>query len=182
MNKLPSKITLRSILGKILQNFLQGLVVLAPIGITIWVVLALFNFVDSILPNILHAFLPDFMSKDADGNLRKIPGLGFIVVILIVLILELKFHYRVQSNKKKFDKPVLVNVDADNVWRVGFITQKNADNFEVKDHVVVYVPHSYAISGITYIVPRQNVRILNNISAADAMKFAVSGGVTDVSE
>ena len=214
MNKLPSKITLRSILGKILQNFLQGLVVLAPIGITIWVVLALFNFVDSILPNILHAFLPDFMSKDADGNLRKIPGLGFIVVILIVLIVGrisssfifsklvkafdsvleqtpgIKFIYSsvkdffeaFAGNKKKFDKPVLVNVDADNVWRVGFITQKNADNFEVKDHVVVYVPHSYAISGITYIVPRQNVRILNNISAADAMKFAVSGGVTDVSE
>ena len=214
MNKLPSKITLRSILGKILQNFLQGLVVLAPIGITIWVVLALFNFVDSILPNILHAFLPDFMSKDPDGNLRKIPGLGFIVVILIVLIVGrisssfifsklvkafdsvleqtpgIKFIYSsvkdffeaFAGNKKKFDKPVLVNVDADNVWRVGFITQKNADNFEVKDHVVVYVPHSYAISGITYIVPRQNVRILNNISAADAMKFAVSGGVTDVSE
>jgi uncharacterized membrane protein len=210
----PSKITLRSILGKILQYFLQGLVVLAPIGITIWVVLALFSFVDGILPNILHVFLPDFMSKDADGNFRKIPGLGFIVVILIVLlvgrisssfifsklvnafdsVLEqtpgIKFIYSsvkdffeaFAGNKKKFDKPVLVNVDADNVWRVGFITQKNADNFEVKDHVVVYVPHSYAISGITYIVPRQNVRILNNISAADAMKFAVSGGVTDVSE
>ncbi len=202
------------LLRKVLQYFLQGLVVLAPIGITIWVVLALFNFVDNILPNILHIFLPDLMQKDSDGNLKRIPGLGFVVVILIVLlvgrisssfifsklvnafdsVLEqtpgIKFIYSsvkdffeaFAGNKKKFDKPVLVNVDATNVWRVGFITQKNADHFEVIDHVVVYVPHSYAISGITYIVPRQNVRILNNISASDAMKFAVSGGVTDVSE
>ena len=214
MEKLPVKHAFRSVLGKVLQYFLQGLVVLAPIGITIWVVLALFNFVDDILPNILHVFMPDLMHKDADGNLTKIPGLGFVVVILIVLlvgrisssfifsklvnafdsVLEqtpgIKFIYSsvkdffeaFAGNKKKFDKPVLVNVDATNVWRVGFITQKNADNFEVIDHVVVYVPHSYAISGITYIVPRQNVRILNNISASDAMKFAVSGGVTDVSD
>ena len=214
MDKKQASHAFRILLGKVLQYFLQGLVVLAPIGITIWVVLALFNFVDDILPNILHVFLPDLMQKDADGNLKKIPGLGFAVVIVIVLlvgrisssfifsklvnafdsVLEqtpgIKFIYSsvkdffeaFAGNKKKFDKPVLVNVDTTNVWRVGFITQKNADNFEVIDHVVVYVPHSYAISGITYIVPRQNVRILNNISASDAMKFAVSGGVTDVSE
>ena len=214
MDKKQASHAFRILLGKVLQYFLQGLVVLAPIGITIWVVLALFNFVDDILPNILHVFLPDLMQKDADGNLKKIPGLGFAVVIVIVLlvgrisssfifsklvnafdsVLEqtpgIKFIYSsvkdffeaFAGNKKKFDKPVLVNEDTTNVWRVGFITQKNADNFEVIDHVVVYVPHSYAISGITYIVPRQNVRILNNISAADAMKFAVSGGVTDVSE
>ncbi|OIR05399.1 hypothetical protein GALL_124500 [mine drainage metagenome] len=214
MDKKPPKQTFRLFLKKILQYFLQGLVVLAPIGITIWVVLALFNFVDDILPNIVHVFLPDFMQKDGAGNLKKIPGLGFIVVIVIVLIVGrisssflfskivnmmdsflentpgIKFIYSsvkdffeaFAGNKKKFDKPVLVNVDATNVWRVGFITQKNADHFEIIDHVVVYVPHSYAISGITYIVPRQNVRILNNISASEAMKFAVSGGVTDVGD
>jgi uncharacterized membrane protein len=44
----------------------------------------------------------------------------------------------------------------------------------------VYVPHSYAISGITYIVPKTNIKILDNVSAADAMKYTVSGGVTDV--
>jgi uncharacterized membrane protein len=44
----------------------------------------------------------------------------------------------------------------------------------------VYVPHSYAISGITYIVPKNNIKLLDNVSAADAMKYTVSGGVTDV--
>ena len=214
MRKKPLQFAFRSLLRSFLQYFLQGIVVLAPIGITIWVVLALFSFVDNILPNILHIFLPELMHRDAEGNLKRIPGIGFIVVIIIVLltgrisssfiftklvntvdtVLErmpgIKFIYSsvkdffeaFAGNKKKFDKPVLVNVDAAEIWRLGFITQKNAENFNLADHVVVYVPHSYAISGITFIVPREKVKILHNISAADAMKFVISGGVTDVIE
>jgi uncharacterized membrane protein len=212
MNRANSQLTLRRYLKRLLQYFFQGLIVLAPIGITLWVVLGLFNFVDDILPNIVHAVAPNFLPKNADGNIEKIPGLGFAVVILLVFfvgwisslfvvsrlvevldaVLEktpgIKFIYSsvkdfleaFAGNKKKFDKPVLVNVDAMNVWRVGFITQMDAHEFGMTDHVTVYVPHSYAISGITYIVPKERIRPLNNISAADAMKYAVSGGVTDV--
>lgn len=212
MNSEQRRITFRVYLKKLLQYFFQGLIVLAPIGITIWVVLGLFNFVDDILPNIIHSVAPDLLTKDAAGNLNKIPGLGFVVVIALVLfvgwisslfvvgrlvavldtVLEktpgIKFIYSsvkdfleaFAGNKKKFDKPVLVNIDAPEVWRIGFITQQNAHEFGMQEHVTVYVPHSYAISGITYIVPKSRVKLLNNISAADAMKYAVSGGVTDV--
>lgn len=201
-------------LKKLLQFFLQGLIVLAPIGITLWVVLGLFNFVDDILPNIIHSIAPNYLTKDAQGNLNKIPGMGFIIVVALVLfvgwisslfvvgrlvevldaVLEktpgIKFIYSsvkdfleaFAGNKKKFDKPVLVNVDAPDVWRVGFITQQNNQEFGLKDHVTVYVPHSYAISGITYMVPRERIRLLENLSASEAMKYTVSGGVTDVHE
>ena len=201
----------RAFLRRLLQYFFQGLIVLAPIGITIWVVLSLFNLVDDILPNILHAVAPSLIKKDLEGNLIKIPGLGFLVVIAMVLlvgwlsslfaigrlvalldtVLEktpgIKFIYSsvkdfleaFAGNKKKFDKPVLVNVDATDVWRIGFITQQSSVDFGLEDHVTVYVPHSYAISGITYIVPLSRVRSLNNVGAADAMKYTVSGGVTD---
>ena len=201
----------RAFLRRLLQYFFQGLIVLAPIGITIWVVLSLFNLVDDILPNILHAVAPSLIKKDLEGNLIKIPGLGFLVVIGMVLlvgwlsslfavgrlvalldtVLEktpgIKFIYSsvkdfleaFAGNKKKFDKPVLVNVDATDVWRIGFVTQQSNADFGLEDHVTVYVPHSYAISGITYIVPLSRVRSLNNVSAADAMKYTVSGGVTD---
>ncbi len=196
---------------RILQYFFQGLIVLAPIGITLWVVLGLFNFVDDILPNLIHSIAPNYLTMDAQGNLNKIPGLGFIVVIVLVLfvgwisslfvvgrlveildaVLEktpgIKFIYTsvkdfleaFAGNKKKFDKPVLVNVDAPDVWRIGFITQQSNHEFGLNDHVTVYVPHSYAISGITYIVPMERIRQLHNVSASNAMKFAVSGGVTD---
>ncbi len=212
MNKAERQITFRAYLKKVFQYFFQGLIVLAPIGITIWVVLGLFNFVDDILPNIVHSFAPGFLPKDANGNIERIPGLGFGVVIVLVLfvgwvsslfvvsrlvsildaVLEktpgVKFIYSsvkdfleaFAGNKKKFDKPVLVNVDATDVWRIGFITQQNAKEFGLTEHVTVYVPHSYAISGITYIVPMSRIRLLTNLSAADAMKYTVSGGVTDV--
>ena len=199
---------------KLLQLFLQGLIVLAPIGITLWVVIGLFRWVDGFLPNLVNSLFPNLLEKDSEGNVSRMPGLGFIVVVSLVLfvgwvssifvvgrlvavldtVLErtpgIKFIYSsvkdfleaFAGNKKKFDKPVLVNVDASDVWRIGFITQQSAREFGMDTHVTGYVPHSYAISGITYIVPMSHIRPLNNISAADAMKYAVSGGVTDVHE
>ena len=45
------------------------------------------------------------------------------------------------------------------------------------------MPHSYAISGITYIVPPTRIKKLpRGISASEAMKYVVSGGVTTVDE
>ncbi len=205
----------KATLGKLLQLFLQGLIVLAPIGITIWVVFGLFNWVDSFLPNLINDFAPDLLQKDASGNLRRLPGLGFLVVVTLVLIVGwlsslfvvgrlvavfdtvlertpgIKFIYSsvkdfleaFAGNKKKFDHPVLVNVDGADVWRIGFITQESSIHLGMENHLTVYVPHSYAISGITYIVPKEKIKALpSNIHAADAMKFTVSGGVSDVSE
>jgi len=200
------------LLGRIFQFFLQGLVVIAPIGITLWVVLTLFNTVDDILPNFLHVLFPNWIERNAEGSIEKIPGLGFIVVIVLVIIIGwisslfvvgklvdlfdkilestpgIKFIYSsvkdflgaFAGNKKKFDKPVLVNVDGNDVWRIGFITREENADLAMDDYITVYVPHSYAISGITYIVPTSKIKILKGISAANAMKYTVSGGVTDL--
>ncbi len=205
---------IQKIFRRLVQYFFQGLIVLAPIGITIWVVISLFNLVDDILPNIAHAIAPSLIKKDLEGNLIKLPGLGFVVVVSLVLIVGwlsslfaigrlvalldsvlektpgIKFIYSsikdfleaFAGNKKKFDKPVLVNVDSAEVWRIGFITQLSSIDFNLIDHVTVYVPHSYAISGITYMVPKEKVRLLKNVSASDAMKYTVSGGVTHIHE
>jgi uncharacterized membrane protein len=214
MRKLK-KTGFKETLGKLLQLFLQGLIVLAPIGITIWVVLGLFNLVDTFLPNLMNNLAPDLLQKDTAGNLRRLPGLGFLVVVTLVLfvgwlsslfvvgrlvsffdtVLErtpgIKFIYSTvkdfleafAGNKKKFDKPVLVNIDGDDIWRIGFITKNTCINLGLPYHISVYVPHSYAISGITVFVPAEQVRDLpKNIHPADAMKFAISGGISDVSE
>lgn len=201
-------------LAKLLQTFLQGIIVLAPIGVTIWAVLFLFNSVDDILPGILHKIVPSYVGIDNEGNLKKIPGLGFLVMLVLVLFVgwvsSMFFFGKVVSyldkiiektpgvkviytsvkdlmeafagNKKKFDKPVLVNTDGDDVWRIGFITQKSVANFGLEDHVAVYVPHSYAISGMLFFVPPYKIKPLKDLSAAEAMKFVVSGGVTEVKE
>ena len=198
----------------LLQYFLQGLLVLAPVGITLWVVISLFNLVDSFLPNLIHSLFPDLIPRNADGSMRQFRGVGFVLVISFVVlvgwmsslfifntilkwldsILEktpgIKFIYSsikdflkaFAGNKKKFDKPVLVCVDDTNVWRIGFITHKEMSQFDMPEHVTVYVPLAYAVTGATYIVPKERVKPLENINAAEAMKFAVTGGVTEVHE
>jgi uncharacterized membrane protein len=198
---------------KILQYFLQGLIILAPITITVWAVVSIFIYIDNILPNLVSYLFP-YDVNDGTGEMRKIPGLGFFVVITLVIIMGwvsssfivgrivalfdhvlertpgIKFLYTsvkdfIQAfagNKKKFDKPVLVNVDGPDVWRIGFMTQKDGSRFGMDAHVVVYIPHSYALSGIVYIVPTEKVKVLEHTSPAEAMKFIVSGGVSEVHE
>ena len=208
--KLKQNITFTSIANKTLQYFLQGLVVIAPVAVTAYVVVWLFTTVDAILPNLIHRILPN--NPEFEKDIITIPGFNFLLIILLFIfigwlsslffvsrlvsllnyLLEhtpgIKFIYTsvkdffeaFTGNKRKFDKPVLVNVDAADVWRIGFITQDKASHFNLSDHAVVYVPHSYAVSGITYIVPKERIRLLPNIASADAMKFAISGGITEV--
>lgn len=198
----------------LLRYFFQGLIILAPIIITIWAVFSLFNYIDNILPNLIHSLFPVLYKPDAEGNIQKIPGLGFVVIIVLIVltgwisssyivgkvveffghVLErtpgIRFIYTsvkdfleaFAGEKRKFDRPVLVNVDAADVWRMGFMTQDNGNKFGLKDHVVVYVPHSYAVSGIVYIVPVEKVKFLNDFSSTEAMKFALSGGVSHLSD
>jgi len=75
-----------------------------------------------------------------------------------------------------------VSVAATDVWQVGFITQEELQEFGLQEYVAVYVPQSYAFAGRLYFVKRDRVRILTDISSADAMKFAISGGVTEIDE
>ena len=45
------------------------------------------------------------------------------------------------------------------------------------------MPHSYAISGISFILPLSKTKKLpKHINAAEAMKYVISGGVTTVDE
>ncbi len=191
----------------LLQIFLQGLIILAPIVITIWALTSLFNFVDRILPDIIERFFPQLSTF-------YLPGMGFIVAILIILLVgyvsssfvvgklvelfdnilqktpgikiiysTLKdFFEAFAGNKRKFDKSVLVSIEAADVWRIGFITQQEVSEFGLHEFVAVYVPQSYAFAGHLYFVKRDRVRILTDISSAEAMKFAISGGVTSIDE
>lgn len=209
-----NQITRQRLLSGLAQLFFQGVIVLAPIGVTIWVVVSLFNWVDNFLPNVLNAIFPVKFAA-VNGQIPKVTGLGFLFAITLVLLVgwlsSLFFVERFVAifdkllektpgvkiiyssvkdfleafagNKKKFDEPVLVNVDAADVWRIGFITQQSTAHFGMSEYVTVYVPHSYAISGITYILPFAKVRKMpKGITAAEAMKYVVSGGVTTMED
>ena len=179
----------------ILRYFIQGLIILAPIAITAYVLYWLFDKVDSILRPYLN-----------------IPGLGFVIIILFVILVGwisssflmgsfinfldqwmertpgIKFIYTstkdffeaFAGDKRKFNKAVLANVFGDDVWIVGFLTDEEMHKFEMgADKVGVYVPQAYNFAGQLYILPRDKVRKIEKISAGEAMKYAVTGGVVD---
>ena len=86
------------------------------------------------------------------------------------------------GEKRKFDKPVLVEINRENkLYQIGFITQADLSEIGLDDMVSVYLPHSYAISGIHYIVPREKITVLR-ISGTVAMKYIVSGGVSGLKD
>ena len=155
----------KKLLGKLFQYFLQGLIILAPIAITVFAVTSLFSWIDSILPNLIHKLFPNLLGVDENGELKHIPGLGFIVVIILVLlvgyisssfvvsklvdlfdsVLEktpgIKFIYSTvkdffeafAGNKRKFDKSVLVSIEATDIWRIGFITREELKNSDCRN-------------------------------------------------
>jgi uncharacterized membrane protein len=183
---------------RFVQHFFQGVLVLAPIFLTFYVLVWLFEKLDS------------FIQIKIPALGRPIPGVGVVIILLGVTLVGylsssfilgrlfdlferlleripvIKFLYSslkdvfdaLMGEKKKFDHPVLGKIYAEGVWELGFITRNDGTEFGLKDAVAVYVPMSLAISGKVYFIRTDKVRPLNNISAGDAMKFAVSGGVT----
>jgi uncharacterized membrane protein len=198
----------------LLQYFFQGLIILAPIVITTWAVISLFNFIDGILPNLLNTLFPTLVGVDANGEPKRYPGLGFLVVIIIVILIgylsssfvfgrivhffdlllektpgvkviytTLKdFFEAFAGNKKKFNRAVLVCIEREDIWQLGFITQQDVHEFGLQEYVSVYIPHSYAFSGRMYFVKRDRIKVVDHMNATEAMKFAISGGVAEAEE
>src|ERR1044071_4547747 len=66
--------------SKLLQYFLQGLLVIAPIAITIWAVYSIVSFIDN--------QVPIFTAKDSDGKWHvRNYGLGFLIVIAAIIVI-----------------------------------------------------------------------------------------------
>jgi uncharacterized membrane protein len=85
------------------------------------------------------------------------------------------------GNKKGFSEPVLVKVyENSTIERIGFITNEDVESLNIaKGKVLVYLPHSYAISGQLFVVEKKNVSPIDK-SSAEIMKLIVSGGVTEI--
>jgi len=187
---------LPKIFGWVIKSFFQGLVILGPIVLTVYAVIAVFTTLDDLLPfaNQLGTgvgflivialillvgylgtrfFVGRMLVQVFDFILEKIPGIKFIYSSVKEIIESFV------GDKKKFTTPVWVKVNNDpEIFRIGFLTQKDFERAPQTDFVPVYLPHSYAISGWVILVHTMNIKHIDNMTAAEAMKFAVSGGIT----
>lgn len=193
---------------KTLNYFLQGLLFVVPIAVTIYVLLKTIFWIDSLLPFQIPITIPGITNLN-------IPGLGLLTIFVFITLVGIIssryirnpfFAYLEKAvektplikliyssvkdlieafvgEKRRFTKPVLVKIEKDSeISRIGFITQEDLTSMGVgKGKVAVYLPFSYSFAGELIIVPRENIQPLNT-SGTDAMKFIISGGVTELKD
>lgn len=194
-------------LKKLLQYFFQGMLILAPVAITFYAFFAVVSTIDSWIPIFTYTdangivrvqnygvgfiliivliitlgyfssfFITGRIVSFMDKVMQKLPGVKHVYST------TRDFFEAFTGDKKKFTQNVLANVDDNDVWRMGFITKDDMSEFGLIDFVAVYVPMAYSVAGNVYIIPKTRVRPITNISSAQTMKFAVSGGVTHIDE
>ena len=178
---------------RIVAFFFRGLILLAPLAITVYVCVWLFRWIDGWLG------LP-------------IPGAGFIATLILITLVgalgstlltrgAVSFFDRILGRlpfvnlvygstrdlikafvgeKRRFDKPVLVQlVPGSDAHVLGFVTQESLTRLGLEAMVSVYVPQSYNFAGQLFLFPATTVQRLNASSSA-VMAFIISGGVTEV--
>ena len=180
------------------EYILRGILVLAPLMITISLLVWFFRKLDGLFDPyvttpgagfvvlVVFIVLVGWVSSFffirrtfgvVDRGLELLPGVSFIYTSVR------DFLEAFVGNKRRFTQAVLVNVFADEVWIVGFLTDESAGNFSLgEDYVSVYVPQAYNVAGQLYVVKRERVRPLENHSPAEVMKYAVTGGAVETSE
>jgi uncharacterized membrane protein len=84
---------------KLSGYFFRGLITLLPLLVTIWLLYTLFTFFDSILGNILAIFLG-----------RYVPGLGFLVTVVLMFFVGYFASYIIGAQVFKLGEEILYRV------------------------------------------------------------------------
>jgi uncharacterized membrane protein len=191
-------------MNKLIRYFLQGLLLISPLAITIYTIVVSLEYIDGLL---IHSI------TDLIGF--KIPGLGLIIIVTFITLIGIlgssilfrpllssidrivsqaplvkiiytsikEFMSAFVGKDKKFTEPVLVKTNKhSDVEKIGFVTQHDLSALGIPSgKVAVYLPYSYAFTGSLIIVPTDNVKPLN-ANPTEVMKFIVTAGVTSIPE
>ncbi len=185
---------MRPVMRWLLNSFLKGLLLLAPLAATLWVFWTIVSWIDGLLG-------------------FSVPGLGLLVTVAIIVvagalgsfILVDRVVFWIESavsrvpvaklvyfslkdfvgafvgEKKGFSKPVLVSLTPDGALKaLGFVTAESLESLGVpglEGHVAVYMQQSYNFAGQLVLVPRDRITPLPGESSR-WLTFIVSGGVS----
>jgi uncharacterized membrane protein len=188
---LPTQKSKEVSVKKLTRYFLEGLLFLVPVGVTLYVLYFVFSKVD-------HIFR------------FRIPGMGFLMTIAIVTAMGffvstflarrlvvvidrlftrmplVKIIYSsikdlinaFVGEKKRFSQPVLVALaPGSSVKIMGFVTRGSMEAIGMAESVAVYIPQSYNFAGNVIVVPRDQLTPVAAESGS-VMTFIVSGGVS----
>lgn len=185
---------------RIRRYFFTGLVVLAPVGLTVGVLVWGFQLLDGILGGLV-----------AERIGFAVPGLGVATLLLAIIVIGWAvrqaagkqllqwwnvalsrfpltgriYHSTSQivqavigEKKRMFQRPVLVPYPEEGMWAVGFVTHDHPPDLTGtgQDYVHVFLPTTpNPTSGFMLIVPLARTRPLA-VSIEEAMKLVISAG------
>ncbi|MGB5813441.1 MAG: DUF502 domain-containing protein [Polyangiales bacterium] len=172
------------------RSFAQGLLVLAPVAITVWIVVFIVTKLDDwfnapipglgiVLAAVAITFIGYLAGNVVGGRLVSFLEAGLQRVPIIKLLynsLRDLFGAFV-GTQRKFDQPVAVELNRHGIKVLGFLTSDQFDDPHLVGHVSVYLPESYNFAGNLIVVPRDRVHPLD-ADGAEFMAFIMSGGVT----
>ena len=198
-----------TIVSKLRNYFITGVLVLIPIGVTVYLTLFFIKIFAKILPQEINPnnYLP-----------YSVPGLEIIISIIVITVigwLSLSFLGKklvklvndifkripflrtvysaigqmtqsfAQSRKSKKKSVVLVEYPRKGSWAVGFATQENTGEIASKTNknlINVFVPTTpNPTSGFLLMFPKDEIIYLD-MSFEDASKFIVSAGTSNPKE
>lgn len=184
----------------LVSYMLRGLLLLAPVVVTVYIIYAMFKVLDDSVNDFLeNIFSIRVMGLGVIVLLGLITVIGFLSSTLVFRPLFIMLEHAIAraplvniiytslkdfvaaffSDKKKFNQPVVVNVNGNpDFQKLGFITKADLSSIGLKGKVAVYLPHSYNFSGNLFVVDAKNVTPLD-VPVAEFMKFIVSGGITE---
>ena len=196
----------KSFFSKLRNNFITGIVVLIPIGITLYLTLFIIKISGKIIPKKINPnnYLP-----------FDIPGVEILMALIIITLtgwLSLSFlgkkffeyfnsilkripilrtiYSAIGQMTESFAKPdnkeksvVLLEYPRKGVWAVGFATKVNEGIIKDKvkeDLINVFLPTTpNPTSGFLLMVPKKDLIYLN-VTFEQASKFIVSAGTTNI--
>ena len=194
-----------SILTKIRNYFIAGILVLVPIGFTLYLTIFIISISSNLIPKEINpnSYLP-----------FSIPGLEILISLIIITMvgglsvsfIGKKFLNMVNDlfkkipilrtiysaigqmtqsfapNKEKRKSVVLLEYPRKGIWAVGFATKENKgeiNNLTKKGIVNVFVPTTpNPTSGFLLMIPKKDLIYLD-MSFEEASKFIVSAGTSE---
>ena len=196
----------KSLFARIRNNFIAGIVVLIPIGITLYITLFFIRISGNIIPREINPnnYLPfnipgveilialffitfigwlslSFLGKKIfeflNNILKKIP----ILRTIYSAIGQMTESFTKTDNNQK--SVVLLEYPRKGIWAVGFATKENKGLIQKKineELINVFVPTTpNPTSGFVLMVPKKELIYLD-ISFEQASKFIVSAGTTNI--
>ncbi|MCK9481955.1 MAG: DUF502 domain-containing protein [Bacteroidia bacterium] len=180
------------ITNKLLTWFFRGLLIVLPLAITVYLLVTIFAWLDGLLGFkytglgvllligfilVIGMFGTSLITKPVinliETLIEKTPGIKLIYTSIKDLLQAFV------GDKKKFNKPVMINVEGDTVYKIGFVTSESLQDLKMEGYCSVYIPFSYTFSGHLYIIHTSKIKPIDG-NPADLMKFVASGGVTQL--